>query len=577
MLLLITFAFLAGVVTVLSPCILPILPLILSSSLGGEDTGRARPLGVIVGFVASFTLFTLFLSTLVNVLDISADALRLFAVVVIGVFGVSLLVPQFQMFMEKMFSRLTGLAPHSTERKGFSSGLLVGFSLGLLWTPCVGPILASVISLALTGSVTLTAFFITLAYAFGTAIPMLLIMWGGRELLNRVPWLLRNTGNIQKGFGVLMILVAFAIYTNADRTFQTYIVNTFPQYGVGLTQFEDQDFIQRELNKLRGEEKEGTETKPGKLMSDLLPKGPKAPELISGGIWINSEPLSLEVLKGKVVIVDFWTYSCINCQRTLPYLKQWHQKYADKGLVIIGVHAPEFEFEKSEKNLRKAVGDFGLTYPIMQDNDFATWRAYQNHYWPAKYFIDKDGVVRYTHFGEGAYDESERVIQQLLEEAGAESVSQAIENPTYQNYARTPEIYLGYERIKNFASPERITRNQAALYTAPTRLPRNGVAYSGEWSVMGEYAHPKKGAVLEMDFEAKEVFLVMRPMLGEAQIKVLIDGKEQSLGEDVVQEGKVVVDSDRLYKLILLENPGHHLLKLEFLDDNAELYAFTFG
>jgi thiol-disulfide isomerase/thioredoxin len=402
-------------------------------------------------------------------------------------------------------------------------------------------------------------------------------MWGGRELLNRVPWLLRNTGNIQKGFGVLMILVAFAIYTNADRTFQTYIVNTFPQYGVGLTQFEDQDFIQRELNKLRGEEKEGTETKPGKLMSDLLPKGPKAPELISGGIWINSEPLSLEVLKGKVVIVDFWTYSCINCQRTLPYLKQWHQKYADKGLVIIGVHAPEFEFEKSEKNLRKAVGDFGLTYPIMQDNDFATWRAYQNHYWPAKYFIDKDGVVRYTHFGEGAYDESERVIQQLLEEAGAESVSQAIENPTYQNYARTPEIYLGYERIKNFASPERITRNQAALYTAPTRLPRNGVAYSGEWSVMGEYAHPKKGAVLEMDFEAKEVFLVMRPMLGEAQIKVLIDGKEQSLGEDVVQEGKVVVDSDRLYKLILLENPGHHLLKLEFLDDNAELYAFTFG
>ncbi len=577
MLLLITFAFLAGVVTVLSPCILPILPLILSSSLGGEDTGRARPLGVIVGFVASFTLFTLFLSTLVNVLDISADALRLFAVVVIGVFGVSLLVPQFQMFMEKMFSRLTGLAPHSTERKGFSSGLLVGFSLGLLWTPCVGPILASVISLALTGSVTLTAFFITLAYAFGTAIPMLLIMWGGRELLNRVPWLLRNTGNIQKGFGVLMILVAFAIYTNADRTFQTYIVNTFPQYGVGLTQFEDQDFIQRELNKLRGEEKEGTETKPGKLMSDLLPKGPKAPELISGGIWINSEPLSLEVLKGKVVIVDFWTYSCINCQRTLPYLKQWHQKYADKGLVIIGVHAPEFEFEKSEKNLRKAVGDFGLTYPIMQDNDFATWRAYQNHYWPAKYFIDKDGVVRYTHFGEGAYDESERVIQQLLEEAGAESVSQAIENPTYQNYARTPEIYLGYERIKNFASPERITRNQAALYTAPTRLPRNGVAYSGEWSVMGEYAHPKKGAVLEMDFEAKEVFLVMRPMLGEAQIKVLIDGKEQSLGEDVVQEGKVVVDSDKLYKLILLENPGHHLLKLEFLDDNAELYAFTFG
>lgn len=577
MFLLVTFAFLAGVVTVLSPCILPILPLILSSSLGGEDIGRARPLGVIVGFVASFTLFTLFLSTLVNILDISADTLRLFAVVVIGVFGISLLVPRFQVFMEKIFSRLTGLAPRSTGKKGFGSGLFVGFSLGLLWTPCVGPILASVISLALTGSVTLAAFFITLAYALGTALPMLLIMWGGRELLNRVPWLLRNTGNIQKGFGVLMILVAVAIYTNLDRTFQTFIINTFPQYGAGLTKFEDRDSIRNALRNLQGTASNSLSVDDGgRPMSDLLPKGPQASELIPGGVWINSSPLTLASLRGKVVVIDFWTYSCINCQRTLPYLKQWHKTYADKGLVIIGVHAPEFEFEKSEKNVRKAVEDFGLEYPIMQDNNFATWRAYENHYWPAKYFIDKDGYIRYTHFGEGAYDESERVIQELLKEAGAESVSQRIENPTYQNYAQTPETYLGYERIRNFASPEKIVPNESKQYVLPARLSRNGVAYGGEWAVMGEYAHPQKGAVLELDFEAKEVFLVMRPKSGVGQVRVLVDGEGRSLGEDVV-DGVVTVQADTLYRLVKLSAPGRHTLRLEFLDNNVEVYAFTFG
>lgn len=420
MILLIIFAFIAGLVTVLSPCILPILPLILSSSLGGEHIGKARPLGVIVGFVASFTVFTLFLSTLVSLTGIPADTLRLVSVGVIAFLGVSFLIPRFQILLEKVFSRLTGLVPKQTKRKGFGSGLLVGFSLGLLWTPCVGPILASVISLALSGNVTWAAFFITLAYALGTALPMLLIMWGGRELLMRVPWLMRNTGNIQKAFGVLMILTAIAIYTNFDRKFQTYIITTFPQYGAGLTKLEDKAFLREELDQLNNR----TDAKnPEKSSSDiLLSKGIPAPEIIPGGVWMNSSPLSLQELRGKVVLIDFWTYSCINCQRTLPYLKKWHEKYADKGLVIIGVHSPEFEFEKAEKNVRKAVQDFGLMYPIVQDNNFATWRNYNNRYWPAKYFIDKDGNIRHSHFGEGAYDESEEVIQTLLEEAGVADV-----------------------------------------------------------------------------------------------------------------------------------------------------------
>lgn len=254
MIVLVLFAFLAGIVTVLSPCILPILPLILSSSLGGENVGKSRPFGVVVGFVASFTLFTLFLSTIVRAVNISADTLRLVSVVVIAAFGLSLLIPKFQLLLERLFSRLSRLAPKANTKKGFGSGFVLGLSLGLLWTPCVGPILASVISLALTGSVTVAAFVITFAYALGTALPMLLVMWGGRELLNRVPWLLRNTQNIQKAFGVLMILTAVAIFTNLDRTFQTYIINTFPQYGTGLTKFEDKNFIREKLQELNGDE-----------------------------------------------------------------------------------------------------------------------------------------------------------------------------------------------------------------------------------------------------------------------------------------------------------------------------------
>lgn len=578
MILLLAFAFLAGLVTILSPCILPILPLILSSSFGGEDTGKSRPVGVVVGFVASFTFFTLFLSVIVQSIGISANALRAFSIVVIAIFGVALLMPRFQMWLEILFSRVSAFAPKRNDnRKGFFSGLIIGFSLGLLWTPCVGPILASVISLALSGEVTTAAFFITLAYSLGTALPMFAIMWGGRALLVRVPWLLRNAGNIQKGFGALMILTAIALFLNFDRAFQTFIIDTFPRYGTGLTVFEERSSIRKELDQLRksegGKERNGI----GKPLFDLLPKGPKAPELIPGGEWINSDPITLESLKGKVVIVDFWTYSCINCQRTLPYLKRWNEKYADKGLVIIGVHSPEFEFEKSEKNVRMAVKDFGLRYPIMQDNDFSTWKAYSNRYWPAKYFIDQNGYIRYTHFGEGGYDESEKVIQELLKEAGAgERADQTIDNPMSLNAARTPETYLGYERLLGLASPEPVVHDQGSRYTLPSRLPRNSVAYDGEWVVAGEYANPKKGAVLELDFEAQEVFLVMSPKSTTGTVKVSVDGRTDFLGEDA-SNGIVRVDADRLYNVVKLSAPGRHVLRLEFADDEVLLYAFTFG
>lgn len=532
MIVLILFAFLAGIVTILSPCILPILPVILATSVTDESSKR-RPYGIVVGFILSFTFFTLFLSTIVKLLGTNAEVLRSFSVIVIGLFGLSLLIPRFQLIMEGLFARLANFMPSSSGKTGFGGGVVIGLSLGLLWTPCVGPILASVISLAITGTVTSDAFFITLAYSLGTAIPMYLVITLGRNLFTRVPWLLSNTGKIQKIFGLIMILVAFAIYRGYDRNFQTYVLTQFPQYGAGLTKFEDRAFV-----------KEGLEDM-AKPKVDLKKPGNLAPDLHVGGEWFNSKPLNMNELRGKVVLVDFWTYTCINCIRTLPYLRSWNEKYADKGLVIIGVHAPEFEFEKDKDNVQKAIADFSIKYPVMQDNDFSTWRAYKNNYWPAKYLIDKDGSIRYSHFGEGEYDKTEAAIQELLNEAGAQ-IMDTPSNQVTPTYGRTPETYLGSERGGR----------------------ESYLTYSGNWTQSREYASPGMNAKLRLEFNAKSVYLVMRNNGNPATVKVYLDG-------NYVKD--IVIDKDMLYTLIDQDMPGRHVLQLQFEDSNAELFAFTFG
>lgn len=567
MIILIIFAFIAGLVTILSPCILPILPIILSSSVGGTYSGKARPLGIATGFIFSFTFFTLFLSSLVKALGIPADALRVLSVIIIGAFGLSLLLPNFQALIEKLFSKLSSGIKIDTTKKGFGGGFIIGLSIGLIWTPCVGPILASVIALALTGTVTLQAVLITFAYSIGTAVPLFLIILGGQNVIKKIPALTANLANIQKAFGVLMIVTAVGIYFNFDRKVQTAILTAFPNYGLGLTKIEDRKVVTDQLVNM-GAHNKAPNAKSGESSSLYLPKLYMAPEIIPGGQWFNTAPMKLSELKGKVVLIDFWTYTCINCQRTLPYLRSWHEKYSDKGLVIIGIHSPEFEFEKSADNLQEAINDFELKYPIVQDNDFSTWRAYSNRYWPAKYFIDKEGFVRYYHFGEGKYDESEKVIQELLIEAGTLESNSEIYNPTYDNNAQTPELYLGYFRLKNFESPENILRDELQTYTAPQKISSNNLAYSGEWIVTGEYANPQKGATLFLNFSASKVFLVMRPKEETGSVKVFLDNK---------LENTITVDSDSLYDLIKLESPGRHMLKLEFLDSNLEVFAFTFG
>ncbi|KKP67138.1 MAG: hypothetical protein UR68_C0013G0008 [Candidatus Roizmanbacteria bacterium GW2011_GWA2_35_19] len=563
MILLIGFAFFAGLITILSPCILPILPIILSSTIGGKSTGKSRPIGVVIGFILSFTFFTLFLSTIVKVSGISSDILRTISVFVIAGMGISLLIPRFQLVIEGLFSKLSRLLPRGSAKPGFGPGLLIGLSLGLLWTPCVGPILASVISLAISGTVTLDAFIITLAYSLGTAIPMFLIILGGQTLLQKVPWLLANTSNIQKAFGFVMIITAIGIHFNIDRSFQTYIITTFPQYGIGLTKYEDNKIVQTELKKI-------TQTKNidiNNFGKPLQQKGPLAPEIIPGGEWLNSKPLTLSELKGKVVLVDFWTYTCINCQRTFPYLKEWWKKYQDQGLVIIGVHSPEFEFEKNKNNLSQAINDFGLTYPIVQDNNFSTWRAYDNHYWPAKYLIDKDGFVRYSHFGEGKYEETEQKIQELLKETGREIDSLIKEEELdTQFFRRTPETYLGSNRTER-----RINYID--------NIPLDNYYLNGKWNITEEYASSSKNSSLILNFSGKEVNLVMSPSEKISKVKIYLNGKlvdKNSTGRDVV-DGMVILDAERLYNLILLPAPTNSAtLKIEYLNEGIKSYAFTF-
>lgn len=585
MTLIIGFAFLAGIVTILSPCILPILPIILS---GSAVSGKKRPWGIVTGFVASFTFFTLFLTALVRATGISHDALRSVSVIILFLFGLGLLIPQAQVWLERLFSKLASRAPCTGSREGWSGGLVIGLSLGLVWTPCVGPILASVISLALSGTVTGSAILITLAYALGTALPMLAITYGGRTLLQKVPWLTRNAGNIQKIFGVLMIIIALAIHFNWDRSFQSYILEKFPSYGAGLTAFEDNESVKQELERLGTDSPPGGTRAQGTPMNELLDDLGMAPSLIPGGNWFNTEPLTLADLRGKVVLVDFWTYSCINCIRTLPYLKAWHEKYADKGLVIIGVHAPEFEFEKNSANVQKAIADFGISYPVMQDNDFATWRAYHNRYWPAKYFIDQKGRIRFTHFGEGAYDESEKMIQKLLEETGSDVSENTIDNPSYRTYGRTPETYLGAARIEYLTSPETV-QSTAAHYSLPKDIPLHHFAYEGEWTLTDEYAAPAESSRLVIHFDAKEIFLVARVRDGSAQeygqfklkfpevLHCYDDPPTVVSCPSVSPESIFTVTEDRLYQLASFTDPGEHTFEFTFLDDNLELYAFTFG
>jgi cytochrome c biogenesis protein CcdA/thiol-disulfide isomerase/thioredoxin len=571
MLVLVAFAFLAGIVTILSPCILPILPIVLSGSVGGE---KKRPLGIIAGFIVSFTFFTLFLTKIVQLTGIPSDTLRIVAAIVLIVFGLSLFIPNFQALTEKLFSKLSIFAPKANPNAGLWGGFVIGLSIGLIWTPCVGPILASVIALAATSQVNTITFLITLAYSLGSAIPMFFIMYGGRNLLNKAPWLVKNSEGIQKGFGVLMILLAIGIFTNLDRQFEAYIAST--PYGANLTQLENNDVVTEQLNNLKGKSSSITDA------IGMFNANTPAPEFTGITKWLNTDkPLTLKELKGKVVLVDFWTYTCINCIRTLPHVTSWYDKYKEQGFVVVGVHTPEFAFEKETTNVENAIKQYNIHYPIAQDNDYATWNAYNNQYWPAHYLIDAKGVIRQVHFGEGKYEETEKAIQVLLKEAGKNVTSQIDSMPDTAPAARiSPETYLGASRMQYYY-PSSSLESGKNVFTLAENPTKDSFSLGGEWNITDDQAITGKNAKLTYNFTADKVFLVLRPGSNkQAVVKVVLDGKpvtNANAGADV-KNGIVTIDTDRLYNLIDLQGKTeNHTLKLEFQTPGVEAFAFTFG
>ena len=583
MAILLAFSFLSGAVTVLSPCILPVLPIVLSSSAA---SGKQRPLGVIMGLIISFSIFTLLITQIVSLLGLSANTLRIIAVSVIGILGLSMIIPKLSELVEKTLSFLPRMAgSNQHEGNGFLPGFITGLSLGLVWAPCAGPILASVTALAATQSLSFASALVVIAYAIGSGIPLLAIAYGGRSLIQKLPFLNRNLGKVQRIFGIVMIMTAVAIALNFDVLVTSWLTNALPSgLSSALSKFETSSSVNEQLDELTKSDKtdyfvSGDISIENLQSGAILPNLGPAPELTGIVNWINSDPLTLELLRGKVVLIDFWTYSCVNCVRTLPYIKEWHDKYAKDGLVIIGVHTPEFEFEKDTRNVEKAVERFSMKYPVAQDNDFKTWRAFNNRYWPAKYFIDSEGNVRYTHFGEGAYAESELVIQQLLAETGVvtgESISPEAENG-FSNL-QTPETYIGYSRQIAFVSPERLAPDEASKYTLPANIPLHRFAVSGNWIFSEEFAEASEsGSQLILHFFAKDVYLVLdSPKLGK--IRIEIQGETaRNLSEDLDQNNEITIDEARLYHLASFELPLEGTLVITYLDSGIQSYAFTFG
>ena len=600
MIVLLPFAFLSGIVTILSPCILPVLPIVLSGGVGG----KGRPAGVITGFILSFSVFTLLLSTIVQALGIAPDALRSVAVVLIVFFGLVMLVPGLRAGFERIASKIAKGGGGRTQAKGFTGGLIVGSSLGLIWTPCVGPIMASVISLAINQSIDGGAVFIILAYSIGTAVPMLAIMLGGRTAMKRIPVLSRNPARVQQVFGVFMILVGITIGFGWDRSFQSTVLQLLPGYGEGLTAFESSEPVRRALDARSGFEGGGGEagggTEGGGMTADST-ESPRvnfdavqdnsglgdygmAPEIFTDGQWFNIEALgtsaengaiTMKDLRGKVVLIDFWTYSCINCVRTIPHLRSWYERYREDGFVIIGVHSPEFAFERNPDNVKKAMKELGVIWPVVLDNEFEQWRAYNNRYWPAHYFIDAAGRIRYFHFGEGKYDESEEAIRTLLEEAGRLSAPRVEASPEARLQSRTEETYLGYGRARGFASERSLVPNKPALYHLAGKRENGEWALDGTWIISRDYIVPQETGVLELAFRAKDVFLVIEPAGDNGRIQVSIDGNPAQDDGDV-RDGVLLPAESRLYHLVEKAEAGEHVLRLK-VEGELRLFAFTFG
>jgi cytochrome c biogenesis protein CcdA/thiol-disulfide isomerase/thioredoxin len=580
MVVLIVFAFIAGAATALSPCVLPVLPVALAAGVTG---GRRRPLGVVTGLALSFTVATVALVYLISALGLPDQLLRTLSIIALIGFGGALLVPALGDRLEARLStigpRLGVGSPRAGGDGGFWSGMLVGGGLGFVYAPCAGPILAGVITVSASQSVSAGRLAVALAYGIGSAIVLYGLMLGGRRLTGR---LARRSGRFQMSMGAIMVVIALLMLGNYDTRFETSIAADLPSFLINPARsLETTSSAAKNLAALRGHKARRTGGLKEADAGERLPVLGVAPEFVGTQKWFNTPggmPLSLHALRGHVVLVDFWTYSCINCIRTLPYLNAWNERYASKGLTIVGVHTPEFPFEHSASNVQEAIRQNGIHYPVVQDNNYATWNAYNNEYWPAEYLIDAKGRIRLTDFGEGEYAAKERAIRSLLVEAGAERLGQATKVTAQAPSAAetTPESYLGAEKAERF---ENGTLNPGLHDFGSGSAPApEHLRYEGSWRLSSDAAEATTGSKLQLNFYARRVFLVAGSVHGGGSARILLDGHPIPASESGgdVHAGTASIGFQRLYRLVELPTVEHHVLTVQ-ASPGVSLYSFTFG
>jgi cytochrome c biogenesis protein CcdA/thiol-disulfide isomerase/thioredoxin len=560
---LLVIAFLGGLITGLSPCIVPVLPVIVAG--GAAGTSRARPYLIIAGLVVSFSLAVLLGSTVLSFLGLPQNFLMWFGIGLLLVLAVGLMIPKAGEWIEKPFNRLG-----STRYADSGGGFVLGLSLGLVFVPCAGPVLAAISAAAGNHRVDASTFFVTIFYAAGATVPLLIFALlaqraatGWKKMREHLPVIRRVAGAV---LAVTTLAIAFGVLDPLQRA--------VPGYTSALeNRIESNTAIANQLHALSGEKANtlaGKQAAAAKTDTSSLPRLAKAPNFEGIVTWLNTpgnKPLSLAQLKGKVVLIDFWTYSCINCQRALPHVESWYNAYKKDGLVVVGVHTPEFAFEHVVSNVRSEAGTLGVDYPIAVDNNYGTWDAYSNEYWPAEYLVDPSGEIRAYDFGEGGYGTMESAIRQLLTANGVAHLPPrtdvADKTPTVQS---TQETYLGYsESNPQYFVGTATVNNKATTYHAPSSVPLNDVAFDGQWTERAQQATAGANASLDLHFTANDVYLVMG---GTGTVDVSYNGRHLTTVD--------VKGIPKLYTLFSGSALQTGQLDLSF-SPGVQAYDFTFG
>jgi cytochrome c biogenesis protein CcdA/thiol-disulfide isomerase/thioredoxin len=569
-------AFVGGALTILSPCILPVLPFVFARA---DQPFRRSGLPLLGGMALTFAVVATAAAVGGHWVIRLNQGGRYVAMVVFLILGLSLLFPSLAERLTRPIVDVGGrLQGGPSHENSVGRSLILGISTGLLWAPCAGPILGLILTGAAIQGPGARSSVLLLSFAFGAAASLGIALLAGNKVFNAMKRSLSFEVWIRRGLGVAVILGVIAIALGWDTSL--------------LTKFSFVNTAKAEehlIDKLHGDRSAVLAAGPADAMPALGDEGP-FPDLGGAVAWLNSPALSTKSLRGKVVLIDFWTYSCINCLRALPYVEGWAEKYKNDGLVVIGVHTPEFAFEKERSNVEKAVRDLKITYPVAIDSNYAIWQAFHNEYWPAHYFIDGKGRIRYHHFGEGEYDESERVIQELLKENGAQLASTGIisvagsgAEAAPAGNARSQETYIGYHRAEHFASAEQIAQDSRRTYTPQARLSLNQWALGGSWKVSPENAvlQTAPGKIL-FRFHARDLHLVLGTTKDgkPVRFKVTLDGTPpgDDHGVDTDSNGVGTVEDHRLYQLIRQKGPVEdRTFQIEFLDPGVQAFAFTFG